>query len=138
LGRIAASQFDQTLFDVSLDLDLVGAWWLRAAAEGHVEALGDQLPPDAGDGPWAGAQGGDDLVIGALAAEGIVGEQEDAGVGEFAGRSLTPGDQLFQVSPFCCRQGHTILVHGNHPVLGVAIYLPPRTGYGAYLSNEDG
>jgi len=73
LGGIAASQFDQPLLDIPLDLDLVGPRGLRSPQEGDVDARGHQVVANAGDGPQAGTQGGDDFVIRALVAEGVIG-----------------------------------------------------------------
>jgi hypothetical protein len=94
LGGIIASQFDQPLLDVPLDLDLVGPRGLRSSQEGHVDPLGDQLVAHAGDGSQARAQGSDDLIVGTFGAEGVVGQEKDAGMGQFAGRSLAAGNQL--------------------------------------------
>jgi hypothetical protein len=127
LGGIAARQLDQALLDVPLDLDLVRARRLRPATERHVQPLGDQLPADRGDGPRAGAQGGDDLLIAARAPVRVVGQEEDPGMGRFACRGKAALDQLFQVRPLLRRQSHPILVHGSRPVLGVADNGPPRS-----------
>jgi hypothetical protein len=135
---ITASQFDQTLLDVPLDPDLVRPRGLPSAADGDIHALGDQVLADAGYGPPAGAQRGDDLVIGAFVPEGVVGQQEDAGMGQFAGRRLTAGDQLFQVRPFRRRQSDPVLVRVGRPVLGVSPLADcQESGYCFYLSNED-
>jgi hypothetical protein len=99
LGGLIAGQLDQPLLDVPLDLDLVRPRGLRSATQGGVEALGDQLAADARDGPRAGPQGGEDLLVGVLLAAGIVGEQEDAGVGQFAGRRLAAGCPFTVVVP---------------------------------------
>jgi hypothetical protein len=117
LGGIAASQLDQPLLNIPLDLDLARPRGLLAAQEGNVQALGDQELADAGDGPRAGAQGGDDLLIATFVPEGIVGQEEDAGMGQFASCGLAAGDQPLQIRPFLRRQSHPILVHGGHPVL---------------------
>jgi hypothetical protein len=87
LGWVGTSQADQLLLDVALDLDLVGPWRLGLVVQSSSEALGDEPLADAGDGPWADAQGGDDLVVGALQAGRGVGQQEDAGVGQLASRT---------------------------------------------------
>jgi hypothetical protein len=119
LGRLTASQLDQTLLDVPLDLDFVRPRGLPSATQGGVEALGDQLSADARDGPRTGAQRGDDLLIGVFLPAGIVGEQQDPGMGQFAGRRRAAGHQPFQVRPLLRRQCDTILVHRGHPVLEV-------------------
>src|SRR5262249_25994054 len=84
LGGITARQSDQPLFDIPFDLDLVRSRGLRAAPEGDVDPLGDQLLAGAEDGPQAGAQGGNDLVIGTAAAAGVVGQEENPGMVQFA------------------------------------------------------
>jgi hypothetical protein len=61
--------------------------------EGRLEALGDEAPAHAFDGPQAGAQGGDDVFIGTSLARSGICQQPDAGMGELARRSLAGGDQ---------------------------------------------
>jgi hypothetical protein len=138
LGGLTASQFDQPLLDVPLDLDLVGPRGLRSAQQGHVDPCGDQFVAHAGDGSQAGAQGSDDLVVGPFVAEGVVGQQKDAGMGQLARRGLAAGNQLFQVGPLRGGQRNSVLVHVAHPALG-ASPLPNRqeSGYRLYLPNED-
>lgn len=138
-GGIATGQFDQALLDIPPDLDFVGARRLPSAQQGEIHPLGDQLLADPGDRPQTSAQSRDDLFIGLFFPGGVVGQQEDAGMGQLAGGRLPAGDQLLQVSPFVLRQGHPILVHSSSPVLGVSSS-PDRQepGYCVYLSNEDG
>jgi hypothetical protein len=138
LGRITAGQLDQLLLDIPLDLDLVGAWRLPPAQQGEIHPRGDQLVADTGDRPQADAQSRDNLLIGVFLPDGIVGQQEDAGMGQFAGRRLPAGDHLFQLRPFFLRQGHPIFVHRSCPVLGVSSPGRQESGYCGYLSNEDG
>ena len=135
---ITTSQSDQPLLDIALDLDLVRPRRLPPALDGDVHARGDQVLADAGDGSRAGAQRGDDLLIGAFVPEGIVGQQEDAGVGQFAGRCLAAGNQLFQVLTLLGCQSDSVLVHVGRPDLGVSPS-PERqeSEYYFYLSNED-
>jgi hypothetical protein len=118
LGRITASQLDEALLDIPLDPDLVGTRRLPPAQQGGIHSLGDQLLADTSDRPQTGAQGRDDLLIGVFHSEGIVGQQEDAGMGQFAGRRLPAGHHLFQRRAFLLRQGHPIFVHSSCPVLG--------------------
>jgi hypothetical protein len=73
-GRVGASQSDELLFDVPPDLDLVRSGGLGSVIEGRQESLGDEPLPDAGDGPWAGSQGGDDLLIWGFPALRVVGQ----------------------------------------------------------------
>ena len=54
---------------------------LPPAQQGEIQPLGNQLLADTGNRPWAGAQGRDDLLIRVFLPEGIVGQQEDAGMG---------------------------------------------------------
>jgi hypothetical protein len=138
LGRIAAGQRDQALLDISLDLDLVRARRLPPAQQGKVHPRRDQLPADPRHGPQARAQSRDDLLIGVFLPAGIVGQQEDAGMGQFAGRRLAAGNHLVQIAPLLRGQGYSILVHGSPPILEASSADRQESGYCAYLSNEDG
>ena len=89
------------------------------AQQGEFHSLGDQLLADTGDGPQAGTQRRDDLLIGVFLAVAIIGQQQDAGVGQFAGRGLAAGHQLLQFRPLLRRQRDSILVHRGRPVLEV-------------------
>jgi hypothetical protein len=110
-GRVGAGQFDELLFDVSTDLDLVRPGGLGPMVEGRQESLGDEPLPDAGDGPWAGPQGGDDLFIGGLVTLRVVGQQENARMDQLASRGLSLGDQLLQRRPLLRSQGNSVLLH---------------------------
>ena len=57
-----------------------------------MESLGDEPLPDASDGPRAGAEDGDDLVIEGALPLRVVRQQEDACMGQLAGRGLPLGD----------------------------------------------
>jgi hypothetical protein len=116
-GRVDASQFDELLFDVPPDLDLVRPGGLGAVIKGRLESLSDEPPPDAGDGPRAGSQGGDDLFIGGFPALRVVGQQEDARMDQLASRGLSLGNQLLQRRPLLRSQGNSILLHRSTPVL---------------------
>jgi hypothetical protein len=85
--------------------------------EGRLESLGDESPSDAGDGPRAGVQGGDDLFIGVSLSQRVVRQQEDARMGQLASRGLPSGDQLLQRRPLFRGQGDSILLHRSTPVL---------------------
>jgi hypothetical protein len=126
-GRVGASQFDELLFDVPLDLDLVRSGGLRSVIEGRLESLGDEPLPDAGDGPRAGAQGGDDLFIGVFLSPGVVRQQEDARMGQLASRGLALGNQLLQRRPLLRSQGDSILLHRSAPVLRAVALLRAST-----------
>jgi hypothetical protein len=72
LGRVAASQPDESLLDVALDLDLARPGRLGFAVDGGGKAQGDEVLADPGNGPGAYAQSGDDVVIRPPWAEGVV------------------------------------------------------------------
>jgi len=137
LGRIAARQVDQALLHIPFDLDLVGPWRLGFALDRGLEALGDELLANAGDGPQTGSQGLRDVFIEAFLRSGV-GQQEDAGVREFAGSCLPGRNQKFQLGPLVHRQGDPILVHRGTPVLeGYAVAYLSRNRILPYPSNED-
>jgi hypothetical protein len=134
--RVAASHADEFLLDVALDLDLVGPGRLAVAVDGSSKALGDETLANPGDGPLADAQGGADVVVRPPWAEGVVGQQEDAGVGQLAGRRLAGGHQALQVRSLVRLQRHPILVHRCTSLLD------PRAQASSnrianHLSNED-
>lgn len=118
LGRVAASQTDQLLLKVPLDLDLTRPQRLEPGVERLLEALGDQALAHATDGTEADPQGGDDLVIGAFPSGRAVRQQQDAGVGEPAGRCLAHRNQVFQPSSFFRSQGNSVFLHGGARLLG--------------------
>jgi hypothetical protein len=53
--RIAAGQFEQRLFDVSLDLDLVRSGRLRPVVKGGFQTFRDESLPQAFNGARVGA-----------------------------------------------------------------------------------
>jgi hypothetical protein len=116
-GRVAASQLDQLLFDVPLDLDLVRPLRLRLGVEGLWQTRSDQTLADAADRADADTQGRDDLVVGVFPSHGGIRQQEDAGMGELTGRPLPDGNQVFQLGPFLSSQGDSVLVHRDTPLL---------------------
>ena len=138
LRGIAAGQRDQTLFDISLDLDLVRTRRLPSAQQGNIHARRDQLLANPRHRPQAGAQGRDDLLIGVFLPEGIVGQQEDARMGQFAGCGLAAGNELFQIAPLLWCQRYSILAHGSPPILEASSADRQESGYCLYLPNEDG
>ena len=107
LGRVTASDADQRLLDVALDFDLVGPRRLRLVVEGGEEAFGDQALADAADGACAERQGVGDVRV----VLPLVGEQEDACVGDPACSGLALADQALQHGPFLVRQAHTVFFH---------------------------
>jgi hypothetical protein len=100
IGRIAASQLDQPLLDVSLDLDLVRPWRLGPMVECRRQPFGNQSPPHPLDGSDANAQGSNDVLVGAASAEGRIGEEKNAGVGQAACCGLPGGNCLLQLGAF--------------------------------------
>jgi hypothetical protein len=125
-GRVATRQSDQLLLDAPLDLDLGGPRRLRPGVEGRLEARGDQALAHPFDRPHAGAEGSNDVRVGALLPRGGVRQQEDARVGQPAGRSLANGDQPLQRRPLVCIQGDPVFVHGGTPVLEAACSPDPQ------------
>jgi len=117
LGRVAAGQADEHLLEVSLDLDLVGSARLGFAVEGRGQSLGDEALADPGNGPGSHPQRGDDGVIALPGAEGVVGQQEDAGVGQLAGRRLARRHPALQFGSLVALQRHPVLVHRRTPLL---------------------
>jgi hypothetical protein len=61
--RLAAGQFEQRLFDVPFDLDLVRSGWLRPVVKGGFQTFRDEALPQACNGARADAQGRDDLGV---------------------------------------------------------------------------
>jgi hypothetical protein len=88
LGWVAASQSHQLLLDVPLDLDLVRPGRLCLAIHGGRQTLGDELLAHPGDGARANAKSSDDGVVAVARSIGDIRQQQDAGVGQFAGRRL--------------------------------------------------
>jgi hypothetical protein len=72
LGWVAASQLDQFLLDVPLDLDLVWSRRLGLVVKGDQEAFRDKTLANTGDGSCSGTQSGDDFVIGTVLLCGSV------------------------------------------------------------------
>ena len=65
LGRVAARHLDQLLLQVPPDLDLVRAGRLSLAVEGRQEALRDEALANTSDSPEAGAEGHNNVLVGA-------------------------------------------------------------------------
>jgi hypothetical protein len=127
---------DQLLLDVPLDLDLVWARRLRPGVQGRRETGGDQAAADTAHRADADAEGSDDLVVG-VRPRGGVRQQEDAGVGELAGRPLAGGNQVFQVGSLLRGQRDSVLVHRLLRDSGERECLSLKLRIAAYLSIED-
>ena len=76
--RVGAGQFDQLLFDVSFDLDLVRTSRPWPGIEGRLDPLGDETLPDASDGARAYTQSRDDVLVAATLAMYGIRQQQDA------------------------------------------------------------
>jgi hypothetical protein len=116
LGRVGAGQSDQALFQVPLDLHLVGPRWLGPSVDCCKEAFRDKAPADPHNGARSDAQGSDDVIVGVLRSRRGVGQEEDTGMDQFASGCLTQGNQPLQLSPFFRGHGHAKLIHGGTPV----------------------
>src|SRR5262249_60285744 len=99
------------------DRDLAWPGRLGRGVQGRQRALGDEAPAHALDGPQAGPEGRDDLLIVARGAAGGVREQEDAGVAEPACGPLAGGNQALEVRPLLRGQCDAIAVHRGAPAL---------------------
>jgi hypothetical protein len=66
---------------------------LGPGIDGLLKALGNQTLANPTDGTKAAPQGSDDLVIGALPSGRGIRQQQDAGMGELAGRRFPDRDQ---------------------------------------------
>ena len=114
LRGITASQADQPLFDISLDLDLGWTGRLGSWVQGGRKAFGDEALPHPFDGPQADTQGIPNARVGKLLVVGV-GEEQDTGMGQPARRSFARRQQEFQGSPFFCCQGDAVLFQGETP-----------------------
>jgi hypothetical protein len=117
LRGIATGQFDQLLFDRPLDLDLVRPGRLGPVVQSGLEPFGDKAFPHTLDRPQAGAQRGDDLGICTSIALFLVSQEQNAGMGQRAGRSLPHRNHLLQGIPFFHGERDPILVHRGTPPL---------------------
>src|SRR5208282_737830 len=115
--RVAAGQLNDFLLEVAFDLDLVGSQRLGFVAESGLKPLRDKTLSDTSNGSPADPQSSDDVVIGPQGSRGRVCQQEDASMGEFAGRTLPCRDQLFQSDSFLGGKSDSVLVHFHSPLL---------------------
>jgi hypothetical protein len=136
--RIAAGQFEQLLFDVSLNLDLVRSGRLWPVVKGGFETFRDESLPQALNRSWAGAQGRDDLSRRIRLAEPLIRQKQNARMGQLPGRCFTHGHQLFQLKPFLHRESNPILVHRGTPFLEAQpVAKASRNSIPRYPSIED-
>jgi hypothetical protein len=117
LRRLATGQFEQLLLDVPLDLDLVRSWGLGPVVQGGFESLGDAALPQALDGSHTGRQNGGDLGVRVRLAVSFVGQEQNAGMGEFSRCRLARRNQLLQRRSFLPGECDAILVHCGGPFL---------------------
>lgn len=111
-GRIAAGQLDQLLLDRFRDLHLLRSRGLGPVVEGRSQALGHESLADPGDGRGADTQGLDDVLVGtSRPVRSLIGQEQDARVGELAGGGLADGDHVFQPLSLLNRQGHFVFLH---------------------------
>jgi len=99
-GRVGACQFDQLLFHIPLNLDLVWPGGLGPGSDRGLDALGDKAFTDAGHGLQAGAESRDDVVVGVFFSWQGICQQKDARMGQLAGCCPSYGNQSFQLDPF--------------------------------------
>src|SRR5262245_50451575 len=130
---------DQRLLEVALDLDLIRPGWLVLAADCGLQPLGDELLAHPGDGARANAKGSNDGVVAVAWPVGDIGQQEDAGVGQLAGRRLPRRYHSRQSRPFVLRQVHPIFLHRSTPPTAARAFPSlPALRIALRLSNEAG
>src|SRR5213082_1920675 len=79
---------------------------------GGVRPLLDEPLPHPGDGGGADVEGLSDALVGpGGAAVGLVGLEQDAGMGQLAGGRLAGGDQVVQGLAFLGGQRHKVFLH---------------------------
>jgi hypothetical protein len=115
--RGAASQFEQCLFDVALNLDLVRSGRLRPVVKGGFQTFRDKALPQACNGARAGAQGCNDLGVRIRLAPSRIRQKQNARMGQLPGCCFAYGHHLFQRQPFLHCESNPILVHRGTPCL---------------------
>jgi hypothetical protein len=136
--RIAARQFDQLLFNVSLDLDLVRSRRLGPVVKGCFQAFCDESLPQALNRSQARAQSRDDLNVRTLVAVPLVCQEQNATMGQPPGSCFANSNHLFQSSPFLQSEKDPILVHRGIPFLEAqSVAKTPRNNIPRYPSIED-
>jgi hypothetical protein len=100
------------LLDRVGELHLLRSRGLGPMVEGSTDALGHEPLADPGDGRGADMECLNEiLVVAPRPAWPLVGQEQDACVGEFACGALADGDQMLQRRPLLDRQGHFVLLH---------------------------
>jgi hypothetical protein len=136
--RIAAGQFEQLLFDVALDLDLIRSRRLRPVVQGGFQTFCNESLPQALNGSWAGAQGRDDLGLCIRLTKPLIRQKQNASMGQLPGCCFAYRHQLFQLQPFLHRERNPILVHRGTPCLEAQpVAKAPRNSIPRYPSIED-
>jgi hypothetical protein len=87
-GWVTARQADQLLLNIALDFDLVGTRRLGLRVQGGQESFGDESLANASDCSYTERKLRGNLVIGRGHSVRVIGEQEDAGVGDLPGSDL--------------------------------------------------
>jgi hypothetical protein len=82
---VSTGQFDQFLFNVSFDLDLVRSSRPWPGIESHIEPLGDESLPDTSDGPKARVQGRNDVLVAVSLAMDGIRQEHDTGMSQVCG-----------------------------------------------------
>jgi hypothetical protein len=136
--RIAAGQFEQLLFDVALNLDLVRSGRLRPVVQGGFQTFRDEALPQACNGARAGPQGRDDFGVRIRLAASLIRQKQNARMGQLPGCCFAYGNHLFQLKPFLHRERNLILVHRGTPCLEAQpAAKAPRNNIPRYPSIED-
>jgi hypothetical protein len=117
-GRIGTRKFDQLLFNVPFNFDLVGSGRPWLGVKGRLDPLDDKPLPDAGDGSGACTQSSDDVLVAGTLAMNRVREEQDSGVGKLAARRFADGDESFQGGTLFRFQCDPVLFHPSAPSLG--------------------
>jgi hypothetical protein len=107
------------LFNLPLDLDLVGSWRAWSRMDGGLQALGHEPPSHANDGREPDIQSLDDLLISAAgSARRFVAQEQDPCMDQLSCRGLARGHHPIQCLTLLDGQGHLVLLHRGTPSLG--------------------
>jgi hypothetical protein len=94
-GGIAARQLEEFLLDLPLDFDLARPGRLGPGVQSGLQPLGHEATAHPFDGSPAGAQGRNDVLIGAAQPWCLIGQQENTRMAEFASGPPAPRDETF-------------------------------------------